>query len=200
MDWTGTGNNPLQVWRNRTIPVTTSHQTLRSSLRSQYEKPISAEGETALSIAGKSGVVLFGSAATMGASFLSNIILVRVLTKADYGLLTIAVTIAGAAAVLVSAGLNESVARYIGLFRAKEDHAGIWGVIRASLTWAAAGGILTTIAMFGLSKLFAEQMHVPGLTTTLFLIALTIPAQVGLLTFDAVLRGFGDAAAESVNP
>lgn len=141
-------------------------------------------------IAKGTAIVLLGTILGNIFAFGNKIIIVRYITKSDYGLLSLGLAIFEIILVLVCMGFSEGVTRYISYFQGRKETEKTWGIITSSVKII----LLTSLAWISLVYLLlpflAATFHEPNLSLVLkvFIFAIPFAGLTELLT--AVFRGF----------
>lgn len=125
----------------------------------------------------KGGSVLFiGKLFTFLSRFIVTLLLTRLLGPEQYGLYNIGLSVAALAQGVALMGLDTALVRYVALYRARRDDAGVWGAIQVALGISTAASALVSALVFGLAHVIATEIfHAPELAPVLQLISFTVP-------------------------
>jgi len=152
-----------------------NHSYLRLKMENE-----NAEFDKDLKLIAKSSVVVFlGILLSKVFTYVYRIIIAREFSPADYGLFTISAMITGWFIALSNVGLNQGLARYIPLFRGKNQPEKIKSSCRYSFALTAIASTISAILLF----IFAETIsinffHDNSLITFLKFFAIVIPLTV----------------------
>lgn len=76
-----------------------------------------------------SSLLLVGRLASMATNLVIQVLVVRALSRTDYGLFAYATSVVTVLATVVTFGLDRGLARFVVLFEEERDHARLWGTI-----------------------------------------------------------------------
>ena len=122
-----------------------------------------------------STLLLVGRALSLGLNFGAQVMIVRYLSKADYGAFAYALGVASMGGVVVLLGLHKSVPRFIPLYRERGDYARMFGAIALALLTVAGLGLSAALLAHGLQGVLLGRAvsDATSLALLLVLIALT---------------------------
>ncbi len=129
-----------------------------------------------LVVARGAGISFFGGFVGQGVSFLSALVIARILGVHDYGLYALGVTVVTTVAALFGLGLATSCQRFVAVYRGESDLPRTKGAIVFSLGLLAVTGSLATVLFFIVSPFVAAGIFGrPELTSVLQVLALAMP-------------------------
>ena len=140
----------------------------------------------AVEVARGTGFTAAGAVFEIANRFLIALILTRALGVSDYGLYTLAISVAVIFSGLADLGLDDAMVRYIAVQNGKRDDRGIWGTLQIGFGLPVLFGLANGAVLF----LAAEPIAVglfdePGLISPLRIVAGVVP----FLTISNVLLG-----------
>lgn len=121
----------------------------RSAEGNGGEPPSSARSETAESIRGSS-LLLVGRVVAIGINFVIQVLVVRVLSKGDYGAFAYGLSIVSFARTAVSLGHNRAVTRFLSIYEEEDDRDRLFGTLLMEVVLILGLGALLTIAVVAL--------------------------------------------------
>lgn len=137
------------------------------------------------------GIIFIGLILSYLAAFFYRVIVARHLGPADYGLLTLAISVLGIGRTIALLGMHNGIKRYIAFYLGKKHHAKLKGIILTTLRVALPAGIITGVIVY----FFAEQIaigwfHSQQLVSVLKIFALIIPINSLIEIFKAMFLAF----------
>lgn len=152
---------------------------------------LSTSDRTILSVAKGGGFLAAGSMFNYASRFVVALMMARVLGVDDYGAYNLSVSLAFVLAGLGNLGLDAAMERYIAVFSARGDGAGVRGTVRIGVVASTTGGILVAAAVYSLAPDVAAGIFGDRSLTPLFrLVALIVPVLVLTTLLSAAMRGF----------
>ncbi len=148
------------------------------------------ESRDLTSMSASSVLIGAGQIVALACQFLTGIIVVRIITPEQFGLLSLALTLAGMFVVVTNFGMGLGLPRTIAQQGASEETNGLVGhTITSALFFSAFLGVTCTLAVFlGADKL-ADLFDKNGLADVLRLICLTIPPLAVINVLAGIFRG-----------
>ena len=141
-----------------------------------------------------SAFVFIGTIISLLLGFVSQILLVKATTQNEFGIYSLALTIATICVTISSLGLKEGSARYIAYFKGKDDVENIGAIVFSSIVIALFASVSITLLIILTSEYIATQLfNSIELSTILNLLAITIPFTVLVNVFVSIFRGFNNA-------
>lgn len=142
-------------------------------------------------VAAKGGAVVFaGRLVAWGSRFAIAVFLARILGAREYGLYSLALTIAALGAALAVLGMDSALIRYSAVFAARSDQKGLRGSLQVAIGIPAILSVLSSVALFLLADPIARQlMHEPSLAPLLRTVSVLVPATVLSTQIAATLQG-----------
>lgn len=140
------------------------------------------------------GAVLTGSFAGTLLQFVSGVVVVRMLSQADYGAYALGFSIVTVAAALAMAGLGDALPQNISGYVAQDKVRHAWGVITSGLVIITLTALLLGGVVLVGSPTLAAAFSKPQLTYVLELVALIIPPLAFAQFVEACFRGLHVAA------
>ncbi len=144
-----------------------------------------------MGVLGSSLRLTAGNLAVRFGSYLYRIIMARMLSMHEYGLLSLALPLQFFVVVLGSAGIAPSVAKFVAEHRAKGEHAESAAVAGAGLVYYTAAGAVIALVLWVASPAIAAAYGMQSLTPVLQLSAAAIPFGFALAVLTGVLQGAG---------
>jgi len=123
-------------------------------------------------------------------SYLSSILITRIVGAKFYGVFYLANTILGLGSLLAMLGLNQGVLRYVSLYSGQDDSARIKGSILFTIRITLIASVFLTIMIFGFSPFLSQKIfHKPGLTLALRILIIALPFSTLAAVFLSSLQG-----------
>jgi O-antigen/teichoic acid export membrane protein len=142
------------------------------------------------------GTVFIGTILGNVLGFLIMILIVRIISPAEFGVYSLAIVICGIFIQIAMLGINEGSARFVAYYRGKDQEPEMHQVVILSVQLTLAAGIIIAILVFFSAGFIADTLlHEPGLTVPLQVMACTIPFSVLTTIFLSITRGL-----ELINP
>ncbi len=126
------------------VPATTTSPALEPS-------QVRLEDATRTQVRGSS-LLLFGRSFALLVNLIAQVLVVRALSKGDYGALAYALSLAATASHVSLLGLGKAVSRFVPIFQERGDHRAMFGTIVtafATVTGVGAGLVLLTVGLRG---------------------------------------------------
>jgi O-antigen/teichoic acid export membrane protein len=137
-----------------------------------------------------SALVLFGMVGSILLWFAAKILVVRSITKEEFGVYSIAVAVAGMMSVFGSLGVQEGVARYISIFLGEDREEAAAGMSSAAIKLGLVSGLLFFCTLFFLSGAIARYVfYKPAIEVSLRVIAFFVPCSVMANIMGGIFRG-----------
>ena len=154
----------------------------------------SAESENALPLAGAtrkqvrgSTLLLAGRLLSLGVNFAVQILIVRYLTKADYGAFAYALSIVTLVQSVVVFGLDRAVTRFVPIYDERGEHAKAFGTLVMVVGSVLSLGLAAVLLVYGLEATLAGTLIKGGHAVSLILILIFLaPIQA----LDGLQTGF----------
>jgi O-antigen/teichoic acid export membrane protein len=144
-------------------------------------------------IAKGGGLIFAGTLFGMALQMMNRVLIVRSLSRADYGIFSLGLVLFSMAGTLSQSGFSLSVPRFLGYYRGKGDEPHIKGVIRASFELGLIlAGVLTLILISG-AQYIGTFYQMEGLTSVLRIFAMGIPLINFMHIITNIFRGFDNA-------
>jgi O-antigen/teichoic acid export membrane protein len=143
-------------------------------------------------------VVFVGVVATLALNFLLRIVLIRYVTEDEYGLYSLAVTLAGIIGAVAMLGLDEGSARHIAFFAGKSEDTHVSRIIAASIRITLASSMAFAVLLFVFSDAIATSVfHSPALAGVLRIMSAAIPLTALLQILTSIMRGLHEPWARA---
>ena len=128
--------------------------------------------------------------------FLTGIIVIRILERSDYGLISLAMTAVVMLSMLSTLGLKTAIPRFLAKYRAEGDSALVGEVAFTGLVSAV--GLSTGLAalLYVNAGMAAGMFHKPELRAVFEVLALMLPAMALMDTLTAIFQGIENARAK----
>ncbi len=139
-------------------------------------------------------IIFLGLCARMLLALVGRIILVRYITKGEYGLYSLGLVALEVIITLSCLGLEAGTTRQIAFYRGKNDLQKARGIIFSSLQVGIATSVLLTVIFFFISDFIAITFfHTPELSSILKIFCIATPFLVLIQVFTSSFRGFDRA-------
>jgi O-antigen/teichoic acid export membrane protein len=136
------------------------------------------------------GTVFIGTILGNLLGFLIMILIVRIISPAEFGVYSLAIVISGIFIQVAMLGINEGSTRFVAYYRGKDQEPEMDQVVRLSVYLTTGAGIFAAILLFFSAGLIADTLlRQPGLTVPLQVMACTIPFVVLTTVFMGITRG-----------
>lgn len=139
----------------------------------EQEQAEAGQKETRKHIRGSS-ILLAGRFIGLGLNFLVNVLMVRYLTKADYGAFTFALLVASMGASLSLWSMDKAVSRFLPIYDENGEIPTLRGAILLSVLSIVGIGLALILSIFGLQGLIGERLIDDPLAVSLLLIVIFI--------------------------
>ena len=147
--------------------------------------PVPAHQATKKHLRG-STLLLTGRFIAMATNFAVQVLIVRFLSKSDYGAFAYAMSLISLGSSLVVFGLDKTVTRYIPIYQERGEHSKVYGALIMMAMTIFSIGLLLVILVFGLQGWIAGSLiEDPQAVRLLVLMVLLVPIQA----FDSLLVG-----------
>lgn len=127
-----------------------------------------------------SGLLLLGRVIALGLNFAVQILIVRHLTKADFGAFAYALSIATIGEGLTLVGLDRAVARYLPIYDEQGDQGRVLGLLALAIGTVAAAGLAMIVVVLGLRGLIAGEFADDPTAVTVLVIMVTLAPLLAL--------------------
>lgn len=145
----------------------------------------------------KGGALFTGG--SLGATvlqFLTGIIVIRLVERSEYGLISLGTTTVAILAVLSMLGFKVAVPRFLAKYRAQGDRTIAGEVAGTALVSAVGLSSLFALLLYHQASLVALAFHKPAIGPVFEVLALMLPAMVLIETFSAIFQGLENARAK----
>jgi O-antigen/teichoic acid export membrane protein len=133
-----------------------------------------------------SSLLLAGRLLSRGVNFCVQVLIVRYLTKSDFGAFAYALGIVHICQTVVTFGLDRAVTRFVPIFHEQHDYRKMFGTLVMVVTTMAALGLSTVVLAYGAEALMGESL-IPNASARAILLILIFLAPIDAL--DSVLIG-----------
>ena len=121
-----------------------------------------------------SALIFLGSILGLFLWFASKLLLVRILTKEEFGIYSLAVTVSGILAALATLGLSEGATRYVSIYLGKNEAGKASATSQATIWMALPSGLLFMVALEFFSRtLVTHFFYMPALLTPIRITAVS---------------------------
>lgn len=174
--------------RGRLVPdlPTLSEPDVPSVLADGAPPPVSADRLSRRQIRGSS-LLLFGRLISLGTNFLVQVMIVRYLSKGDYGVFAYALSVVNIAAILVTLGTDRAIGRFLPIYQEKGRPDQIVGAQLFILGTIASLGIASVLLVYGLQDLVSDSLVDPRAGPLLLILIVLAPIQAA---DDVLMNGF----------
>lgn len=143
-----------------------------------------------------SSLLLFGRLLSMAANLVVQVLIVRALSRTDYGIFAYALSIVTVLATVVTFGLDRGLARFVVVYEERGDVARLWGVIALQLvTILGLGAAAAAVAIGGRSFVAGTLVDDPRLAQLLAVMVILAPIQALDSTAASLFAAFGKSKA-----
>ena len=105
-----------------------------------------------------SSLLLTGQGISLGVAFVTQVVIVRYLTKEDYGAFAYALSIAMVARIIAGFGFPRAVSRFVPIYDERAEYNSVFGTIFLALGAITALGTLLIATAFGVLGLFGSSL------------------------------------------
>lgn len=134
-----------------------------------------------------SGVLLVGLVLQLGISFFGKLVVARNLSVADFGSVSLGMTVASLTALFALAGLHTGLARFLPRFDDEPDRKGVLvSAFSIAVPLAALGGVVIVV---GAPLIATEVFDSPGIAPVLRIFGLVVPLTVLFRLTISTIRG-----------
>lgn len=133
-----------------------------------------------------SSLLMVGQFISKGVTFAIQVLIVRYLSKSDYGAFAYALSIAAIGVTITTLGLDRAITRFVPIYHEKDDYNKMFGTILMVLSSIVSIGTALILLFIGLQSIIAGRLISDPLASALLLILIfTAPIE----SLDAVLTG-----------
>lgn len=104
-----------------------------------------------------SSLLLLGRSLSMGVNFVVQVIIVRYLTKSDYGAFAYALSIVALGESIATFGLDRAITRFLPIYHEKRDYDKLFGTILLVLSTIVSIGIVMILLLYSLQGAVAQS-------------------------------------------
>ena len=105
-----------------------------------------------------SSLLLVGRFLSMGVNFAVQVLIVRYLTKSDYGAFAYALSIVTLGATLVTFGLDRAITRFVPIYHERRDYNKLFGAIILVMSTILSLGLALILLFYGLQRFIAQSL------------------------------------------
>ena len=157
-------------------------------------EPSSASGAVSGHLRGSS-LLLFGRVLALMLEFAAHVVVVRHLTKAEYGDFSYALAVASLLSTVVVIGLPETLARYIPIFQEKRQRNRLIGSVIFATGLVVSGGLLCVIVVVGAQGLVSGALDSDDAAALLAILILLVPTDGVNLLLQSIFASLGRVRA-----
>ena len=117
-----------------------------------------------------SSLLLAGRFVALGLGLATEVALVRILSKADYGILALGLAVVGIGATLAALGLDKSAGRFIPMYEERGQSGRVIGSVAMIVLAVGAVAAILTAAVHGLRDAIPPSIIEPGTATSVVLV------------------------------
>ena len=136
------------------------------------------------------GIVFVGTVLGTFLGFVFRVIVVRYISKAEYGLLSLSLAMINILTVVSCLGFINGVPRFISYALGKKEYGKVWATIKASVSLVAVLSVSLAFILFSFSTYIANLFHKPNLAPVIKIIAFVLPLMALTEILISILRGF----------
>ena len=104
-----------------------------------------------------SSLLLVGRILSMGLNFVTQVLIVRTLTKREYGAFAYALSIAALAEPLVTLGLHRGASRFLSIYLDRKDYGRLFGTLVLGATTILSLGLALTLVVVGFGEAIGDR-------------------------------------------
>ena len=142
------------------------------------------------------GVVFIGTILGTLLGFVFRVIVVRYISKAEYGLLSLSLAMINILSMVSCLGFINGVPRFISYALGKKEYGKVWATIKTSIYLVAAFSIGFALILFFFSSHIADFFHEPDLASVIKIITFLLPLIALTELLISILRGLEDVKAK----
>ena len=105
-----------------------------------------------------SSLLLVGRVLSMGLNFVTQVLIVRTLTKTEYGAFAYALAIASFAEPLITLGLNRGASRFLSIYDERREYGRLLGTLVLGMTTILSLGLAVTLLVVGLGDALSDDI------------------------------------------
>jgi O-antigen/teichoic acid export membrane protein len=137
-------------------------------------------------------LVLFGTVVSMLLWFAIKVFIVRNISVDDFGMYTLAVTVASVLSIVALLGIPQGITKYISIFLGEGRSGDAEAVSRSSLHAGAVSSLVACLLLFALSDPLARHVfYKPGMALLFKVASFLIPFSAMTIIMVNILRGYG---------
>jgi O-antigen/teichoic acid export membrane protein len=169
--------------------ATIQMQVLKGIAKRQDQPGSSMQSEIT-GAAGNAAILGFGSIIGYILKYGNNLLIQHILGAGAYGLFTLSVSVVTLIASLFNLGMDDTMVRYVALYRGRKQVTSLRGLAIFCSTMAASTGIIGALLVVYFAPTLADSMHKPKLVPILQIMASMIPLLSMQVVWGAGLQGF----------
>ncbi|TCK18165.1 O-antigen/teichoic acid export membrane protein [Thiogranum longum] len=147
----------------------------------------------------KGGAVFTGgSIGATAIQFVTGLIVIRLLERSDYGLISLGTTAVTILTVISMLGFRTAVPRFLARHRAQGNKVIAGEVAGTALMCAVVLSSLFALMLYGQATLVAHMFDKPAVAPVFRMLALMLPAMVLIETFSAIFQGMENVRAKVI--
>lgn len=136
-------------------------------------------------------VLAFSNVIVRLLGYFYRVLMGRMLTPYEYGLLNLALPLQYMIMILTSSGIAPSIAKFVSEYEAKEDHERLNFVISSSLFYYPLIGLVLGVILFAFAKPIGIYLfHDPNVVLPLQISAVALPFGIGVSVYTGIFQGF----------
>lgn len=97
-----------------------------------------------------SSLLLLGRFLSVGLNGATQVVVVRHLSKADYGAFAYALSLVGFVQILAGLGLDKSISRFLAIYDEERDYGRLWGALTLAVGTIASLGVAVMLLLYGI--------------------------------------------------
>lgn len=152
-----------------------------------------SDNKTFKAVAKGGGIGFVGMAASALLQFVVGVLIVRLLSKAEFGLISLGNVIVTILAMISSLGLVNGVPRFLAKYRATNADDKFASIAGSALSISLMSSLVVALLVFMGSEIIASLLAKPGLAYVMRAFAVLIPSLVLTWILTAIFRGIGQA-------
>ncbi|HWC28157.1 MAG TPA: flippase [Solirubrobacteraceae bacterium] len=142
-----------------------------------------------------STALLAGRLVALGVDFAVHVIIVRYLTKADYGAFSYALAVASLMSTVVVLGLPETLGRFVPIFQERRAAGRLLGSVLIALAIVTGVGLLCVLVVVGAQDRVADALASADASTLLAILVLLVPLDGVNLVLQSLFAALGRVRA-----
>jgi O-antigen/teichoic acid export membrane protein len=142
-----------------------------------------------------SNLLLLGRVLSLAVDFIAQVLIVRYLTKGDYGAFALALSVVAIGTTICLLGLERTLGRFAPIYEEQGDYARLWGTIATIFGTVVILGLLVVLALYALQGPIGGMLDDTQALAVLLVLVMLSPLQALDTLMIAMFASFGTARA-----